>query len=242
MFIHISGATGWRGRTPVDPGDPEAISAGAAIPPVAARGDVYNDQVFNPCARLATCLRFLSLLCVFLCVSATRKATRAGRHAQHAGRQRLCATRREPRPNYWPALLWRKLMGTAVLDLTIPIRHGLHVYAHGLRGKPSGVALLVINTDRSARRFSAPADDELLGAGVQVALAEWRGVHRVEKLLQLRDVNFDLHAARRNRPTSGSLILAHARLLPCRRLSTPWKTAHHGDTEYTEKTRMENGR
>jgi hypothetical protein len=43
-------------------------------------------------------------------------------------------------------------MGTTVLDSGIPIQPGLHVYAHGLRDKPGGVALLVINTDRSAAR------------------------------------------------------------------------------------------
>jgi heparanase 1 len=58
-----------------------------------------------------------------------------------------------PRPNYWAALLWRKSMGTVVLDAGIPIEHGLHVYAHSLRGKPGGVALLAINTDQSAPRF-----------------------------------------------------------------------------------------
>jgi heparanase len=57
-----------------------------------------------------------------------------------------------PRPNYWGALLWRRLMGTTVLDSGVPIQPGLHVYAHGLRGTPGGVALLVINTDRDAPR------------------------------------------------------------------------------------------
>jgi hypothetical protein len=57
-----------------------------------------------------------------------------------------------PRPNYWAALLWRRLMGTTVLDSGVPIQKGLHVYAHGLRGTPGGVALLVINTDRDAAR------------------------------------------------------------------------------------------
>jgi glycosyl hydrolase family 79 len=57
-----------------------------------------------------------------------------------------------PRPNYWGALLWRRLMGTTVLDSGVPIQTGLHVYAHSLRGTPGGVALLVINTDRDAAR------------------------------------------------------------------------------------------
>jgi hypothetical protein len=55
-----------------------------------------------------------------------------------------------PRPNYWGALLWRQLMGTVVLDSGVPIRIGLHVYAHCLRHVSSGVALLVINNDRNA--------------------------------------------------------------------------------------------
>jgi heparanase 1 len=54
-----------------------------------------------------------------------------------------------PRPNYWAALLWRKLMGTIVLDPGSSPRPGLHLYAHCLRGKQGGVALLAINTDRT---------------------------------------------------------------------------------------------
>lgn len=56
----------------------------------------------------------------------------------------------EPRPKYWGALLWRRLMGTTVLDAVAPITVGLHVYAHCQRGTPGGVSLLVINNDRSA--------------------------------------------------------------------------------------------
>lgn len=53
-----------------------------------------------------------------------------------------------PRPNYWAALLWRRLMGTTVLDAG-PSRPGLHLYAQCLRGRPGGVALLAINTSRT---------------------------------------------------------------------------------------------
>jgi heparanase 1 len=56
----------------------------------------------------------------------------------------------QPRPNYWGALLWRRWMGTTVLDSGVPISSGLHVYAHCQRDAPGGVALLVINTDRDA--------------------------------------------------------------------------------------------
>lgn len=57
-----------------------------------------------------------------------------------------------PKPNYWAALLWRKLMGTVVLESGVPTQHGLHVYAHCLRGTPGGVALLAINNDTDAAR------------------------------------------------------------------------------------------
>ncbi|WP_044587466.1 hypothetical protein [Bradyrhizobium sp. LTSPM299] len=53
-----------------------------------------------------------------------------------------------PRPNYWGALLWRRLMGTTVLDAGIAPRPGLHIYAHCARDSPGGVALLIINNDR----------------------------------------------------------------------------------------------
>jgi heparanase len=54
----------------------------------------------------------------------------------------------QPRSKYWGAWLWRQLMGTTVLDARVASRSGLHVYAHCQRGRPGGVALLVINTDR----------------------------------------------------------------------------------------------
>jgi heparanase len=74
-----------------------------------------------------------------------------------------------PRPNYWAALLWRKLMGTVVLDAGSAARPGLYLYAHCLRDTSGGVALLAINTDRmtprslkfsgTARRYTLTATD-----------------------------------------------------------------------------------
>jgi heparanase len=40
-------------------------------------------------------------------------------------------------------------MGTTVLDAGVPIREGLHVYAHCLRGTPGGIAMLAINNSRT---------------------------------------------------------------------------------------------
>jgi heparanase len=54
----------------------------------------------------------------------------------------------EPRPNYWAALLWRRLMRPVVLDAGTP-REGLHLYAHCLRGQVGGVALVAINNSET---------------------------------------------------------------------------------------------
>jgi hypothetical protein len=43
-------------------------------------------------------------------------------------------------------------MGITVFESGVPIQAGLHVYAHSLRGEPGGVALLVINNDKTAAR------------------------------------------------------------------------------------------
>ncbi|WP_249790999.1 hypothetical protein [Bradyrhizobium sp. SRL28] len=72
-----------------------------------------------------------------------------------------------PRPNYWAALLWRRLMGTIVLDAGV--HDGMHLYAHCRRGARRAVTLLAINTDRTAavtlrlpvasERYTLSADD-----------------------------------------------------------------------------------
>jgi len=54
----------------------------------------------------------------------------------------------EPRSNYWAALLWRRFMGSTVLDAG-PLESQLHLYAHCWRGHPGGVTLLAINLSRT---------------------------------------------------------------------------------------------
>jgi|AraplaMF_Col_mMF_1032025.scaffolds.fasta_scaffold00066_33 hypothetical protein len=56
-----------------------------------------------------------------------------------------------PRPNYWCALLWRRLMGETVFDCGAPAP-GFHVYVHSLRGQPNGKAVLAINLDREKEK------------------------------------------------------------------------------------------
>lgn len=74
----------------------------------------------------------------------------------------------EPRPNYWAAVLWRKLMGETVLDAG-PNTTSLHVYAHCLRDRSGGVGLVAINLSQTedaaldlpngARRYTLSADE-----------------------------------------------------------------------------------
>jgi len=56
-----------------------------------------------------------------------------------------------PRPNYWAALLWRRLMGPNVFDPG-PSRRGLNLYAQCLPSHPGGVTLLAINTSGTDTR------------------------------------------------------------------------------------------
>jgi heparanase len=55
-----------------------------------------------------------------------------------------------PRPNYWGAVLWRKLMDATVLEAGSSGSSNVHLYAHCLRGAAGGVAILAINTDAGA--------------------------------------------------------------------------------------------
>lgn len=50
-----------------------------------------------------------------------------------------------PRPNYFAALLWTKLMGTTVYETGETIREGAHVFAHSRKDGKDGVCYLIIN-------------------------------------------------------------------------------------------------
>lgn len=92
----------------------------------------------------------------------------------------------EPKPNYWGALLWRRLMGSTVLESGVAVREGLHLYAHCLRGTPGGVAVLAINNSRTqattialptaAERYTLTAR-QLQGSSVQLNDHELRLVN-----------------------------------------------------------------
>ena len=66
----------------------------------------------------------------------------------------------EPRPNFWGALLWRRLMGDIVLDPGVALATGLRVYAHCQRGQPGGVSLLIINAGQASQALILPVTAE----------------------------------------------------------------------------------
>ncbi len=98
-----------------------------------------------------------------------------------------------PRPNYWAAVLWRKLMGNVVLDSGVPIQGGLHVYAHCQRNVPGGVVLLVVNNDsQNSNQIVLPNSSERLildAATLQGVAVRLNGtVLDVEAVDQLRGI------------------------------------------------------
>jgi hypothetical protein len=73
----------------------------------------------------------------------------------------LDETTYQPRPNYWAALLWHKLMGTKVLDPGASPASNLHIYAQCLLNHPGGVSILVINADTTQKQsLEVPVQSE----------------------------------------------------------------------------------
>ena len=82
-----------------------------------------------------------------------------------------------PRPNYWAALLWHKLMGTTVLDAGAVASQELKIFAQCTAGQPGKVTLLAINLAKDhvqslalaekSERYSVTSD-ELQGKTVKL--------------------------------------------------------------------------
>lgn len=113
-----------------------------------------------------------------------------------------------PRPDYWSAVLWRRLMGSTVLDAGSSASPNLHLFAQCLRGKPGGVAILAINADRTkSERIHLPqkslrytlTSDNLLSATVKL-----NGVELVA------GADGDLPAMLGSAQKAGSILLAPA--------------------------------
>jgi len=65
-----------------------------------------------------------------------------------------------PRPNYWAALLWQRLMGNVVLDPGPSETAGLYNYAHCMKERPGGVTVLAINAGTGAAVLMLPTAAE----------------------------------------------------------------------------------
>lgn len=53
-----------------------------------------------------------------------------------------------PKPNYWAALLWAKLMGQDVYDAGEGAT-GIDLFAHNTKGRPGSITVLIINTNET---------------------------------------------------------------------------------------------
>ena len=65
-----------------------------------------------------------------------------------------------PRPNYWAAVLWRRLMGPVVLDPGLEPDNDLYIYAHCMRDRPGGVAMLAINAGSTLQELEVSIPGE----------------------------------------------------------------------------------
>lgn len=61
-----------------------------------------------------------------------------------------------PRPNYWAALLWGKLMGTEVYEAE-NLSLGVDVFVHNLKGKTKGKTVLILNTTDKETNMIIPS-------------------------------------------------------------------------------------
>ncbi|HYK75832.1 MAG TPA: hypothetical protein VEV16_02555 [Daejeonella sp.] len=62
-----------------------------------------------------------------------------------------------PKPNYWAALLWAKLMGTEVFEAGEG-KPGVYLFAHNTKGHVGGITLLVINTNKTTAGINLPTE------------------------------------------------------------------------------------
>lgn len=64
-----------------------------------------------------------------------------------------------PKPNYWSALLWAKLMGKEVYEAGDG-KPGVYLFAHNMKGKEGGITVLVINTNKESTSVNIPSNAE----------------------------------------------------------------------------------
>jgi len=64
-----------------------------------------------------------------------------------------------PKPDYWAALLWAKLMGTKVYEAGEGAP-GVYLFAHNLKGHYAGITLLVLNTNKASATINIASGGE----------------------------------------------------------------------------------
>ena len=65
----------------------------------------------------------------------------------------------DPRPNYWAAFLWNKLMGNSVYQADFEVE-GMDVFIHNLKGSSDGFGVLLVNPSETESTISIPAKAE----------------------------------------------------------------------------------
>ena len=65
----------------------------------------------------------------------------------------------DPRPNYWAALLWNRLMGIKVFDTGVTTE-GVDVFIHSLKNNSKGITVLILNPKDSEYSIEIPAKAE----------------------------------------------------------------------------------
>jgi hypothetical protein len=65
----------------------------------------------------------------------------------------------DPRPNYWAALLWNRLMGTTVYDADT-LAQGVDVFVHNLKNSSEGLSVMIINIRALDFSFVIPSEAE----------------------------------------------------------------------------------
>ena len=88
-----------------------------------------------------------------------------------------------PRPNYFAALLWTRLMGNTVYNSGIEIAEGAHVYCHSRKDGKDGCVYLVINNSKTD-----VTTVELPKAAVQYTLSGKDGLRSTVMALNGRDL------------------------------------------------------
>lgn len=64
-----------------------------------------------------------------------------------------------PKPDYWAALLWAKLMGMKVYEAGKGTS-GIYLFAHSIKGYNDGITLLVLNTNKVSTTINIPSSGE----------------------------------------------------------------------------------